>query len=149
MAAITKSSGDGLAQYLKQVDALDGRGIKVGVQAKAGTQDGVSLLDIAIYNELGTQDIPARPFIRDFAQKNERVLGMAMDRVATRVEQGAPIDTALAQLGEFAQQQQQAHIRASKSWAVPNAPSTVAHKGSDVPLVDHGTLVNAIRWEKV
>lgn len=149
MAAITKSSGDGLAQYLKQVDALDGRGIKVGVLAKAGTQDGVSLLDIAIYNELGTQDIPARPFIRDFAQKNERVLGMAMDKVATRVEQGAPIDTALSQLGEFGQQQQQAHVRASKSWAVPNAPSTVAQKGSDVPLVDHGTLVNAIRWEKV
>jgi len=149
MAAITKSSGDGLEQYLRQVGALDGRGVKVGVQANAGAQDGVSLLDIAIYNELGTADIPARPFIRDFAQKNERVLGLAMDRVATRVEQGAPIDTGLAQLGEFAQQQQQAHVRASKSWAIPNAPSTVAQKGSDVPLVDHGTLVNAIRWEKV
>lgn len=149
MAAITKSSGDGLEQYLRQVGALDGRGVKVGVQANAGAQDGVSLLDIAIYNELGTADIPARPFIRDFAQKNERVLGLAMDRVATRVEQGVPIDTGLAQLGEFAQQQQQAHVRASKSWAIPNAPSTVAQKGSDVPLVDHGTLVNAIRWEKV
>ncbi|KOQ69981.1 hypothetical protein [Stenotrophomonas maltophilia] len=149
MAAITKSSGDGLAQYLKQVDALDGRGVKVGIQSDAGSHEGTSILDIAIYNELGTADIPARPFIRDFAQKKERTLGAVMDRMAAKVTQGVAVDAALSDLGQFAQDQQQAHVRASKSWAVPNAPSTVAQKGSDVPLVNHSVLVNAIRWEKV
>lgn len=149
MAARTKCSDGGLENYLRQVDALDGRGVKIGVQADAGTQDGVSLVDIAIFNEMGTADIPARPFIRDFAQKNERVLSEVMERMAGKVEQGTPVDAALATLGEFAQQHQQAHVRGSKSWAVANAATTVARKGSDVPLVDQGVLVNAIRWEKV
>ncbi len=174
MAAVTKSDNRGMEQYLRQVDALDGRGVKVGIQSDAGDEEGTSILDIAIYNEFGTETIPARPFIRDFAQKNEKALGVAMERMAARVEKGVSVDVALATLGEFAQQHQQAHVRASKSWAVPNAKSTVqaksrAKKGgsvislpllrapassaaislqSDVPLIDHGVLVNAIRWEK-
>ena len=71
-----------------------------------------------------------------------------MDRIAARVEAGASLDVALGSLGDFAQKLQQAHVRASKSWATPNAKSTVDQKGSDVPLVDHSTMVNAIRWEK-
>lgn len=174
MAAVTKSNADGLEDYLRQVNSLDGHGVKIGIQSDAGDEDGTSILDIAIYNEFGTETIPARPFIRDFAQKNEKVLGIAMDRVAAKVESGGSVDAALASLGEFAQKHQQAHVRASKSWATPNAKSTVqaksrAKKGgsvismpllsvaastanislqSDVPLIDHGVLVNAIRWEK-
>ncbi len=148
MAAITKGNSKGLDAYLKSVQALDGHGVKVGIQADAGTHDGTSILDIAIFNEFGTETIPARPFIRDFAQKNEKVLGVAMDRMATRVEQGVALDSALSQLGQFAQQGQQAHVRASKSWAVPNTASTVKKKGSSVPLIDQAVLVNAIRWEK-
>lgn len=148
MAAVTKSNADGLDDYLRQVNALDGHGVKVGIQSDAGEHDGASVLDIAIYNEFGTETIPARPFIRDFAQKNEKVLGMAMDRVAASIERGGSVDAGLAQLGQFAQQSQQAHVRASKSWARPNASSTTKRKGSDVPLIDQGVLVNAIRWEK-
>lgn len=148
MAAVTKSSSKGLDDYVRQVNALDGHGVKVGIQSDAGTHEGTSILDIAIYNEFGTETIPARPFIRDFAEKNARVLGAAMDRIATKIERGATVDAGLAQLGEFAQQNQQAHVRASKSWAVPNASSTIKRKGSDVPLIDDGVLVNAIRWEK-
>lgn len=148
MAAVTRSSSDGLDVYVRNVHALDGHGVKVGIQSDAGTHEGTSILDIAIYNEFGTETIPARPFIRDFAQRNERVLGMAMDRVATLIERGTPVDVGLAQLGEFAQNNQRAHVRASNSWAVPNALSTINVKGSDVPLIDDGVLVNAIRWEK-
>jgi len=148
MAAVTKSSSTGLDAYVRQVNALDGHGVKVGVQAAAGDHEGTSVLDIAIYNEFGTETISARPFIRDFAQKNEKVLGVAMERLAAKVESGGSVDAALTTLGEFAQQHQQAHIRASKSWAEPNKASTVKQKGSAVPLIDEGVLVNAIRWEK-
>lgn len=148
MAAVTKSDNRGMEQYLRQVDALDGRGVKVGIQSDAGDEEGTSILDIAIYNEFGTETIPARPFIRDFAQKNEKQLGMAMEKQAEQVGRGKPLDTALGDLGAWAVNHQQAHVRASKSWAVPNAQSTVKGKRSDVPLVDHSVLVNAIRWEK-
>ncbi len=149
MAAITKSSGDGLAQYLKQVDALDGRGVKVGIQSDAGSHEGTSILDIAIFNELGTEDIPARPFVRTFAEKNARTLGTAMDRVADKVSQGGTVDGALEALGQFAERQQKAQVINSPAWAAPNAPSTVKKKGSAKPLIDHGVMLNAIRWEKI
>lgn len=140
---------DGMGKYLKQVQALDGHGVKSGIQANAGQQDGTDILDIALYNEFGTQDIPARPFIRGFQDRNKQALGALMDRTADLVTSGKPADPALDQMGALVQQQQQAHVRASKSWAVPNAPATVKQKGSNVPLIDHGVLVNAIRYEKI
>ncbi len=174
--SVTKSDTAGLDAYMARVLALDGHGVKVGVQSDAGSHDGTSLLDIAIYNEFGTDTIPARPFIRDFANKNGKVLGIAMDRMADAVTAGKKsVGDALGTLGEFAQQHQQAHVRKSKSWAVPNKPATIRAKSSSksqglsstpvsmisggsgrlvfgdssIPLIDHGVLVNAIRWEKV
>jgi hypothetical protein len=151
MAAHTKNSDSGLEKYLRQVDALGGHGVKVGIMADTGNyiDTQASILDVAIYNEFGTKTIPARPFIRRFAEKNAGTLGKAMDRTADAVAKGRSLDAALGALGEFAQQHQQAQVRGSKSWAVANAASTAARKGSDVPLVDQGVLVNAIRWEKV
>lgn len=140
---------DGMAQYLKQVQALDGHGVKSGIQANAGQQDGTDILDIALYNEFGTKDIPARPFIRGFQERNAKALGALMDRAADLVASGEPVGATLDQMGAVVQQQQQAHVRASKSWAVPNAPATVKQKGSNVPLIDHAVLVNAIRYEKI
>lgn len=149
MAAITKSNGDGMEQYLRQVDALDGRGVKVGIQSDAGSHEGTSILDIAIFNELGTEDIPPRPFIRTFAEKNARTLGTAMDRTADTVLRGRTVDIALETLGEFAERQQKAQVINSPAWAAPNAASTIKKKGSAKPLIDHGVMLNAIRWEKV
>ncbi|MGS1006296.1 hypothetical protein [Achromobacter anxifer] len=132
--------------------AINGRGVKVGIQAGAGKdpQSGADLLDIAIHNEFGTEHIPARPFVRDFAEKNGDVLGQAMDRMAAAVQDGnMPVDAALDQLGTFAEKHQKAHVQQSKKWAEPNAPATVKKKRSDVPLIDDGLMVGAIRYEKV
>ncbi|CAP41316.1 hypothetical protein [Bordetella petrii] len=151
MAAV-KTIDRGLNRLMVQAQALDGAGVKFGIQADAGADpaSGVDLLDIAIYNHYGTEHIPARPFIGDFAEKNGRVLGQAMDRVAMAVQDGRlSADAGLDQLGTFAERHQKAHVQQSRGWAVPNAPSTVAKKGSDVPLIDQGVLVNAIRYEKV
>lgn len=140
---------DGMAQYLKQVQALDGHGVKSGIQANAGQQDGTDILAIALYNEFGTQDIPARPFIRGFQDRNKQALGALMDRTADLVVSGKQAGAALKEMGSVVQEMQQTHVKASKSWAVPNAPSTVKKKGSDKPLINHAVLVNAIRYEKI
>ncbi|GAB1578666.1 hypothetical protein [Bordetella petrii] len=151
MAAV-KTIDRGLNRLMAQARALDGSGVKFGIQGDAGAdpESGADLVDIAVWNEYGTEHIPARPFMRDFAEKNGKVLGQAMDRVAMAVQDGRlSADAGLDQLGTFAERHQKAHVQQSKSWAVPNAPSTVAKKGSDVPLVDQGVMVNAIRYEKV
>jgi len=135
----------GLDQLLRQADALNGSGVKVGIQAGADSQDGVDMVDIAVFNELGTADIPARPFVRNAAEKNRQDIATVMDHLARKVEDGAGTDTALETLGQWYQGRQQAHIRSGEF--VPNAPATIKKKGSSVPLIDKGKLVNAVRYE--
>ncbi len=147
-----KSIDKGLGEHVRLAQAINGRGVKFGIQAGAGKdpESGADLLDIAIFNELGTEHVPARPFMRDFAEKNGEVLGQAMDRMAGAVQEGRlGVDAALDQLGTFAEKHQKAHVQQSKKWAEPNAPATVKRKGSDVPLIDHGLMAGAIRYEKV
>lgn len=153
-----KSIDRGLGAHVRLAKAIHGRGVKFGIQANAGKDPdtGADLLDIAIINEFGTEGedgkprIPARPFMRDFAEKNGQVLDQAMDRAAAAVQDGRiSVDAALDQLGTFAEKHQKAHIQLSKKWAEPNAESTKARKGSDVPLIDDGLMVGAVRYEKV
>lgn len=140
-----------MAQYLKQVQALDGHGVKSGIQADTGNyiEGHTDILDVALYNEFGTQDIPARPFIRGFQERNKQALGALMDRTADLVVSGKPAGASLEEMGSVVQEMQQTHVKASKSWAVPNAAATVKKKGSDKPLINHSVLVNAIRYEKI
>lgn len=151
MAADVKVIDRGLAKYVRGMSKLAGRGVKVGIQADAGKDavSGVDLLDIAIFNELGTETIPARPFVRDFFERNRTVLETAMDRQADAVAGGASVGQAMDSLGLWVEKHQKQHVQQSPRWAVPNKPSTVAQKGSSTPLIDDGTLVNAIRYQKL
>lgn len=135
----------GLDRMLRQADALNGSGVKVGIQAGSGSQDGVDMVDIAIYNEFGTSRIPARSFMGDAAEKYQQDIGTTMEHLARKVESGASPETALHTLGQWYQAQQQAHIRSGEF--TPNAPSTIKKKGSSVPLIDKGRLVNSVRYE--
>ena len=144
--AVVRVIDHGLDQLLRQADALNGSGVKVGIQAGVDSQDGVDMVDIAVFNELGTADIPARPFARNAAEKNRQDIATVMDHLARKVEDGAAdTDTALETLGQWYQGRQQAHIRSGEF--VPNAPATIRKKGSSVPLIDKGKLVNAVRYE--
>lgn len=145
---VVKVIDKGFDKFVRRVAALDGAGVKVGIQADAGkSDDGVTdLLDIAIYNELGTATIPDRPFMRDAAEKYEHDAQLVAGHVYDKVAEGrATPDAALRTLGEYYQGKQQEHIR-SGPWE-PNAPSTIAKKGSSQPLIDKGKMIQAIRYE--
>lgn len=137
----------GWAQQVSHTRRLAGRGVKVGIQAAAGAQDGVDLLDILIYNEFGTRRIPARPVMRSYFDTNQRELAAEAERAATFIVRTGHVEMALNRLGAYMQSGLQAHWRASKSWAVPNSEYTIEAKGSDVPLIDHGVLIGAVRWQ--
>ena len=137
----------GLEKMLRQADALNGSGVKVGIQAGSGSHDGVDLVDIAVFNEFGNARVPDRPFMRNAAQKYQQDIATTMEHLARKVEGGASPDAALHSLGQWYQARQQAHIRSGEF--KPNALSTVKKKGSSVPLIDKGRLVNAVRYEVV
>jgi len=139
----------GFDAQVRNQQRLARRGVKVGIQAAAGSQDGVSLLDILIFNEFGTRTIPARPVMRSYADTYGRQIVNEAQNAATFMMRTGHIDMGLNRLGAYMQSGLQAHWRASKSWAAPNAEYTIMMKGSDVPLIDKGVLINAVRYQVI
>lgn len=134
---------------VSHVRRLAGRGVKIGVQAGAGSQEGIDLLDILIWNEFGTERIPARPVMRSYFDGAQAEIAREANLAAGFILRTGAVDAGLNRLGAFLQAGTQKHWRASKTWAVPNAPYTIRMKGSDVPLIDHAVLVNSVRWQLV
>ena len=126
---------------------LKGRVVKVGIMGDE-TNEGTSVVDYAVYNEFGTDRIPARPFMATTADANrEKAVDFTEFLVDKIIYGELTVDRALRNLGEWYQAQIQMTIRNAKSWAVPDAPATVKAKGSSSPLIDQGRLVQAIRYE--
>ncbi|TQE99495.1 MAG: hypothetical protein FKY71_08290 [Spiribacter salinus] len=124
--------------------------VNVGVPSDAGEhEDGTSLLVIAAANEFGTSDgrIPSRPFIRGAFQQHQRDLYQYSERLWNLILQGKmTTHRALGLMGERHQGEIRNYMTALSS--PPNAPATVAKKGSANPLIDEGILRRSIVWER-
>jgi hypothetical protein len=126
----------------------DARRVLVGVPAGKTETDGTSTAMVAAVNEFGSADgrIPERSFLRG------GILGSLPDLIslnAANIQKiargGFTVLTALNRLGSFAAGKVKAYIVAHDF--VPNAPSTIARKKSDRPLVDTGSLRQSITYE--
>ena len=131
-----------------QVAKAKGSSVNVGIlsDAQPHPDDGADMILIAAANEFGTDTIPARPFIRGAFDANQRRLTQTASRLFGLIMEGKLTSRrALALLGEEHQGQVQEYLQALDT--PPNAPRTVAQKGSSNPLVDEGHLLESIRWE--
>lgn len=126
--------------------------VAVGVlQSDAGVahQDGgVTVGEVATFNEFGTADgrVPERSFVRSTVDENEREYTKRIAQLQGEVLAGRVSSrTALGVLGEEAV----SDIRRKMTDGIPppNAPATVAKKGSSTPLIDTGQLRQAINYE--
>ncbi|MEL6347046.1 MAG: hypothetical protein AAFV53_28285 [Myxococcota bacterium] len=133
----------GYARIMANFAALnDPKRLTVGVHQDAGAE----MVLIALSNEFGTSTIPARSFIRaTIARNKRRYLDALSKAVMGAVIDGDDYEGALQDLGEGVAQD-------IRDWMValdtpPNAPSTIAQKGEDNPLVDSGALQDAISAE--
>lgn len=113
-----------------------------------GKPTGLTLGETARINEFGTEDgvIPERPAWRlglahgqkEFNRLNELNLHLvAMGR--------KPLERALGELGAMGAARVKTEIRDGDF--APNAPSTVAKKGSSHPLIDTGQEKQSVTWE--
>jgi hypothetical protein len=92
----------------------------------------------------GTGTAPARPFLRAALARPE--MAATLTKIATQVAQGKMTQArGLALLGEYARGLVIRRI-VERDYA-PNAPSTIAAKGSDTPLVDEGILKGSITYK--
>ena len=131
-------------RYFKELKKLENSEIHVGFQGDETYEDGTSLAEVATYNELGTSDIPARPFMRQSFENHESELQAACDMANNVLNGGGTAETALKQLGAFTVGLVQDEI--VNGGFEPNAESTIAKKGSAQPLIDTGTMRQSVNF---
>ena len=124
--------------FKKALEELGKLEVRVGYQEGATYPDGTPVINVALWNELGTVNIPPRPFIRQTVDNNEAKFQSQMKASASKLAKGTSSDEVLNELGVFAKGLLQKEIK--DGGFIANAPSTVKKKGSDKPLIDTGLL---------
>lgn len=133
---------------MERLRELQGVAVLVGVRGEETDDEGTSLALIASANEFGTRDghVPERSFLRRTVAENQRDYEeMLAGAVDDYVEDGIPLTRSLGLIGAAAVGDVQDTMVAVDD--PPNAPSTIARKGADNPLVDEGVLKAAITWK--
>jgi len=134
-------------QFFKQIAELKKLQVRIGYQQGAAqSDDGVDMVDIAMFNELGTVNAPSRPFLRQSADGNKATIEDFCKAQLKKVAQGGTAEQALNAIGVMQKGLVQDTITRSKEWAAKNAESTKRQKGSDVPLVDTGKMLQSVNY---
>lgn len=150
MASSVRDVDHGYASLLKRVFGFKKPRIDVGILEAAGGKEheggeGTSVLDVGVWNEFGTNRIPARSFVRAWFDQAEGKMREELAKLARTVVAGARTKEQLLELlGLQAAGGMQARIAEGISPA--NAPSTVARKGSSKPLVEKGQLRSSLSY---
>ena len=98
---------------------------------------------VAFWNEFGTIRAPARPAFRTTIKKQSPTWGDKLGKAIKATNYDG--QKALALLGQSMRDDLESEIA---QWSEPgNAPSTIARKGFDKPLVDSGTMQRAPDFE--
>jgi len=123
--------------------------VVVGVIGRKGDEQhkdsppGTTVAQVAQWNHFGTGTIPARPFLTLAMEQHKSEIARIQRRLAQGLlEEKLTLDQALGLLGETAV----GFVKQTIADGVPppNAPSTVAAKGSDKPLINFGQLRGSI-----
>lgn len=149
------TSSGGLDRLLATVERLRTMRVTAGVQAaEAGDVDAdgvVTVLDKAIANEFGTRTkdgkvhVPERSFLRAALDRRRRewASGARVDAKAALVGR-LTLEVAANRVGNRMRSDIQQQI--TDTHEPPNAPATIAAKGSSHPLIDTGQLRQSIRY---
>lgn len=150
MAGHDKTTAAG-EKFLKELQELSQMQVRVGFQRgkkhkEKGKRAGADLVDIALYNELGTDTIPSRPFLAQTVdQQGEAIKQASAEMVVQVVEGKMKGKQALKNIGVLVKGAVQHQMVEGEF--VPNAPSTVQRKGSDKPLIDTGQLRQGVSYQ--
>lgn len=108
-----------------------------------GEKSDTELVKVATDLEFGTARIPPRPFLRTALKRHRRKWSNMADKAIPHSGNRAAVIRILRKVGVAMVGDTQATIRKGP-WA-PNAPATIAQKGSAQPLIDTGQLVQSVR----
>ncbi len=142
---------------MKELRELAELEVRIGYQKKQGTgkqQDEgdtsekkkppADLIDIAMWNEFGTENIPSRPFMRDSVDKHIPAIEHMLKAQEGALLNGASARKVLETVGVFQKDLMQTEIEQGDF--VANAEATIKRKGSDKPLIDTGQMKNSVNF---
>jgi hypothetical protein len=126
--------------------------VRVGIQgaeasAPANGTDGLwDLVTLASVHEFGAADVPERSFIRNWFDENLPAIEAKFKALLlSALSGGITVKQAFEQFGLWAAAQIKIRIR--HGIQPPDSPETIARKGSSVPLVDTGQLLNSVTYK--
>jgi hypothetical protein len=137
--------GDRLRRYMRDTARRMGSGavLNVGILASAKYPNGLHVAQNAFWQEFGTKNMPARPFLRRTIDAHSGKWGENLGRIA--VAQHYDVRRTLTLMGEGIKGQiVQTIVELTDP---PLAPSTVAQKGFDKPLIETGLLQRSVDYE--
>lgn len=138
------AAGKKLQKKLEELKKLQ---VRIGFQRGENTEeDQTDLVDIAVWNELGTSNgIPSRPFMRGSVDNNADVItAFLKSKFREFLTTDMTAEELLRQIGAFQTGLVQKEIVDGKF--VPNAPSTIRKKKSDKPLIDTGHMRQSVHY---
>lgn len=135
------AEGRRLEKMLKGLGRLE---VRVGIQEGESSEEGVDLVDIAMFNELGTVHIPSRPFLRDSVDANSDKINAFLQSMKQEILKGGSAEDVLKKIGVFQKGLVQEEI--TKGNFAPNSEATIKRKGSDTPLIDTGRMRQSINF---
>lgn len=134
----------GIAGLIKRVKTAGT--VDVGViDAGSHVDSDLTVASIADINEFGL-GVPERSFMRSTTKEQKKNIVSLQKKLLVKIQNGEmDVETALGLIGEFTADKISQKIVSLRT--PPNAPETIARKGSSNPLVDTGQLKNSITYE--
>lgn len=134
-------------QFYAEVRKLQQMIVHVGYQRGDETSEDetADLCDIAAWNELGTSEIPSRPFMRDSVDNHAEKINAFLQQQLRLLAQGkTTAEQIYKSIGVFQKGLVQKEIVDGDF--EPNAPSTIKRKKSDKPLIDTGKMRQSVNF---
>jgi hypothetical protein len=122
--------------------------VKVGLPKDAAYPDGTPVAHVGFWNEFGTRNSPERAWMRTSIKVNvQKYRRLNKHNLKQIQKKSMTVDVALKVLGQAARDDMIASI---ETWQTPpNAPSTIARKGSASVLEDTGVMKQSVTYEVI
>ena len=117
--------------------------LKVGFLENSTYPDGTSTPMVAALNNFGGGHVPPRPFFSNMVREKSSEWPAILAKLIVQCD--GDVAMAMALMGEGIKGQLQQAIRDTNT--PPLAPSTIAKKGFDKPLIDTSHMINSVGYE--
>lgn len=139
-------------RLLAEVHHLKTAYVTIGIHKDAGKyEDGTDVVEVALWNEFGTRNIPERSFFRSTMDENVSKINAWREAAVDKILRGGSVEEALRDIGFKIMVLIQNKIKSNVP--PPLAPSTVRAKEEKgrppVTLIDSGLMLRSVSFRVV